>query len=351
MERYRYPDKATAAAAPMPALGASADAPSTSPGAPPRARVGPRPPRRVALQAATHLAALGARAPLVRAAQAWALPSTRPCRRSPGRACCVAVGFRRHSGRVLPALGVSAGHRTGSALAMAEESRTVSFRDDAALGTIYDRNGIVLATSVEATTIYANPVEVTDAAAEWRPWPGARGRCGRLPRASVHSLPPPFTSSARPSGRADKVKELKLDGVTIADTRREYPNGSIGGQGSSAYCERRRRGHHRPELQYNDILSGTPGTLHRRKRRAGIPIPGGVKEGDAGRQRPGHHGLPRHQAAGHRGTGAAEGVKDLGDRGGLVHRHGWRHRRVYAACSVPHGEPGRHVLVAGAANR
>ena len=29
-------------------------------------------------------------------------------------------------------------------------------------GTIYDRNGVVLATSVDATTIYVNPVEVSD---------------------------------------------------------------------------------------------------------------------------------------------------------------------------------------------
>jgi len=48
--------------------------------------------------------------------------------------------------------------------AMAEESRTVSFETSPRRGTIYDRNGIVLATSVEATTIYANPVEVTDVA-------------------------------------------------------------------------------------------------------------------------------------------------------------------------------------------
>lgn len=30
-------------------------------------------------------------------------------------------------------------------------------------GTIYDRNGVVLATSVESTTIYIDPVEVDDA--------------------------------------------------------------------------------------------------------------------------------------------------------------------------------------------
>ena len=50
--------------------------------------------------------------------------------------------------------------------AMAEEARTISFTTTPHRGTIYDRNGTVLAKSVDATTIYANPAEVTDAAAE-----------------------------------------------------------------------------------------------------------------------------------------------------------------------------------------
>ena len=53
---------------------------------------------------------------------------------------------------------------------------------------------------------------------------------------------------------ADKVKELKLDGVYfIADTRREYPNGSIGGQ-VIGYCNVDGEGITGLELQYNDIL-------------------------------------------------------------------------------------------------
>ena len=49
--------------------------------------------------------------------------------------------------------------------AMASEARTVSFPIEPRRGTIYDRNGTVLAVSVEATTIYANPVEIDDPAA------------------------------------------------------------------------------------------------------------------------------------------------------------------------------------------
>ena len=44
----------------------------------------------------------------------------------------------------------------------AQASRTISFDISARRGTIYDRNGVVLATSVDATTVYCDPSEVTD---------------------------------------------------------------------------------------------------------------------------------------------------------------------------------------------
>ena len=55
---------------------------------------------------------------------------------------------------------------SGQYSAMAQETRTVSFDTTPRRGTIYDRNGTVLATSVDATTIYANPAEVDDPAGE-----------------------------------------------------------------------------------------------------------------------------------------------------------------------------------------
>lgn len=81
---------------------------------------------------------------------------------------------------------------------------------------------------------------------------------------------------------ADKVKELKLDGVYfIADTRREYPNGSIGGQ-VIGYCNVDGEGITGLELQYNDILSWHAGPPTPRARRAGIPHSRRREGGDAG---------------------------------------------------------------------
>lgn len=164
--------------------------------------------------------------------------------------------------------------------AMAEESRTVSFPTSARRGTIYDRNGIVLATSVDATTIYVNPVEVTDVSGEAAQLAAVLG--GEV-EDYVSILTSPETTFAYVKRQADveladRVKALGLDGIYfLEDTRREYPNGSIGGQ-VIGYCNVDGEGITGLELQYNDILKGTPGTYTAERGENGIPIPGGVKE-------------------------------------------------------------------------
>ena len=117
--------------------------------------------------------------------------------------------------------------------AQAEESRTISFTTNPHRGTIYDRNGIVLATSVEATTIYANPVEVTDVAGTARALAGALGGEPADFEALLSKEGTSFVYIKRQAevSEGERVKALELDGIYfIADTRREYPNGSIGGQ-------------------------------------------------------------------------------------------------------------------------
>ncbi|WP_139652643.1 peptidoglycan D,D-transpeptidase FtsI family protein [Raoultibacter phocaeensis] len=164
--------------------------------------------------------------------------------------------------------------------AKAQEARTANIETSPRRGTIYDRNGYVLATSVEATTIYANPYEVTDPAGEAKQLAEVLGGEAADYKALLTKDDISFVYIKRKAevDVADQVRELKLDGIYfLADTKREYPYGQIGGQVIGA-VNIDGEGLTGLELQYDDILSGTGGKLVVERGRDGTPIPGGVKE-------------------------------------------------------------------------
>lgn len=164
--------------------------------------------------------------------------------------------------------------------AMAQETRTINFETTPRRGTIYDRNGVVLATSVDATTIYCNPAEVTDATYEAYMLTQVLGGSANdyYDKLSKDSTTFVYVERQADVDIAKQVKELKLDGIYfIEDTRREYPNGAIGGQVIGA-CDLDGNGITGLELEYNDILSGTPGKYSAERGEKGTPIPGGVHE-------------------------------------------------------------------------
>ena len=174
--------------------------------------------------------------------------------------------------------------------ARAQESRTVGFIVEPRRGTIYDRNGHILAISVDATTVYANPSEITE--------PGATARAiaetlGGTAADYVDSLSggasPTFSFVARKADadKAAKLKEQELPGIYfIEDTRREYPYGQTGGQVIGACSvevdEEQNREYYVGicglEMYYNTILSGTAGYYEAEVGADGTPIPGGVHE-------------------------------------------------------------------------
>ena len=162
----------------------------------------------------------------------------------------------------------------------AQASRTISFDISARRGTIYDRNGVVLATSVDATTVYCDPSEITDvsyAAAKIAETLGGK--------ASDYTdvLDSDTATFAYVKRQADveaaaKLEQLDIAGIYfIEDSRREYPNGAIGGQ-VIGVCDVDGNGLTGLELQYDEILKGTPGTYSAQRGRDGTPIPGGVTE-------------------------------------------------------------------------
>lgn len=168
----------------------------------------------------------------------------------------------------------------GEYSANASEVRTIRFDVTPHRGTIYDRNGIVLAVSVDSKTIYCNPSEVTNVDYEARKLAEILGGEKEDYEAKLTSDTSTFAYIKRQADIdvADRVKQEGLDGIYfIEESRREYPNGHVGGQVIGA-CDVDGNGICGLELQYDDILKGTPGTYSGERGERGTPIPGGVHE-------------------------------------------------------------------------
>ena len=117
--------------------------------------------------------------------------------------------------------------------AMAEESRTINFPVTPKRGTIYDRNGQVLAVSVDCTTIYCNPSEVTNPRHEAEMLAMVLEEDVPYYETLLSREPSTFVYIERQADleKAQRIKEMELPGIYfIADSRREYPNGGVGGQ-------------------------------------------------------------------------------------------------------------------------
>lgn len=174
--------------------------------------------------------------------------------------------------------------------AQAQESRTIGFVVEPRRGTIYDRNGHILAISVDTTTIYANPSEIKEPGSTSRAIAEVLGGTaadylGAVSQGEESTFT--FIKRKVDNDVAEKLKAQDLPGIYfIEDTRREYPYGQTGGQVigacSVAVDEERNREYYDGicgmELQYNTILSGTPGYYEAEVGADGTPIPGGVHE-------------------------------------------------------------------------
>lgn len=162
--------------------------------------------------------------------------------------------------------------------AAAAASRTVSVDISPRRGTIYDRNGNVLATSVDATTVYGNPKEIKDAKATAEVLSEVLG--GEA--SDYEELLGKDTTFVYLKRKADvdvaqALKERALSGVYfIEDTKRVYPYGKVAGQ-VLGFVNVDGEGVSGLELYYDDILKGTPGKLVVQRGGGGIPIPGGTE--------------------------------------------------------------------------
>lgn len=176
--------------------------------------------------------------------------------------------------------------------AQASAQRTSDITVSAKRGTIYDRNGNVLAMSVDATTIYANPAEITDAGATAQVLSEVLGGeasdyLGALTRENATFS---YIKRKCDVDTADALKARStayeqngqgtsnpLTGIYyLSDSKRVYPYGEIGGQ-VIGYVGTEGQGLSGLELYYDDVLSGTDGELVYERGKGGIAVPGGVK--------------------------------------------------------------------------
>ena len=171
----------------------------------------------------------------------------------------------------------------GEYAARAESQRTNRITLHARRGTIYDRNGNVLAMSEECSTVYANPEEVSDpsgvAAALVSHLGGEKQDYMKLLTQDTTFV---YLQRQVDQETADALKaelsEKDLAGVYyLADTKRVYPYGNVGAQ-VLGYVGVDGKGLSGIEQQYDDILTGTDGEMLVETGLYGTPIAGGASQ-------------------------------------------------------------------------
>ncbi len=161
----------------------------------------------------------------------------------------------------------------------AAASRTLSLDLSARRGTIYDRNGKVLASDVQAKTIYCNPKEISDVSSTAKKLAEVIGGDASLYEGSLSTEDTTFAYVKRKVDLdvAESLEQLGLDGIYfLDDMKRVYPYGKVAGQ-ILGLVDVDGNGQTGLELYYDDILKGTSGKLVLQQGAYGMPIPGGTE--------------------------------------------------------------------------
>ncbi|WP_035425399.1 peptidoglycan D,D-transpeptidase FtsI family protein [Atopobium fossor] len=207
-------------------------------------------------------------------------------------------------------------------------------------GTIYDRNGNVLATSEDCQTIYVNPKEVADVDITSQILAQDLGGKQEDYRAVLsqnttfayiqHKVDLPLIEQLK-----EDLKKAKQTGIYyLADTKRVYPYGSLAGQilgvvGTDG------NGLTGLELYYDKILSGTNGQMTMEVGADGTPIAGGanqITEAKNGQDIVLSLDVDVQQVAENKIT---EAIETYGAESGMVMVTDPKSGEILAACSTP----------------
>jgi cell division protein FtsI/penicillin-binding protein 2 len=167
-------------------------------------------------------------------------------------------------------------------IAAKQRVRTVDF--PARRGGIFDRGGQALALSVDLQTIYADPLNVANAKKEAAKLAPVLGMT-RSDLVAKLSAPDQFEYLARKAEPrvSRRVKKLNLPGIYMRrEAKRYYPGGRLASQ-VLGFAGVDGDGLAGTELQYENILEGTPGHLTLEQDPAGRPLPQAHSHYDAPR--------------------------------------------------------------------
>ena len=163
----------------------------------------------------------------------------------------------------------------------AESQRTNVATLHAKRGTIYDRNGNILAMSAECETIYANPETVKDPSGVADLLVKHLGG-EKQTYMELLTMDGTFVYIKRQVDQdiadklADDLAEKELTGIYfLEDTKRVYPYGNVGAQ-IIGYVGTDGNGLSGLEYYYDDILTGTDGEMLLETGLDGTPIAGGA---------------------------------------------------------------------------
>lgn len=224
--------------------------------------------------------------------------------------------------------------------AKAQSLHTTNVTLTAKRGTIYDRNGNVLATSVECRTIYCNPKEVTNKPTCAQELANALGGTAD-DYLSTLSQDTTFAYVQRKIDTEvadDLLSTLSEDGITgvyaLTDVKRVYPYGAVGGQ-VLGFVDTDGNGITGLELQYDDVLKGTDGEMLMERGRDGQPVAGGasqIHEATDGQDIIVSLDINIQQVA---ETQLAQAVEDVKGESGNVMVTDPKTGEILAACSTP----------------
>ena len=168
-------------------------------------------------------------------------------------------------------------------VARAEQIHTNSVTILAKRGTIYDRNGNVLAMSVDCRTLYANPNAITDKSGAASILANALGgdESAYLKTLSQDTTFAYVQRQVDTDAASEALSQLSARGISgvysLKDVKRIYPSGSVGGQvlgivGTDGH------GLTGLELQYDDVLAGENGDMLMEQGLDGTPVAGGASQ-------------------------------------------------------------------------